>query len=44
MSTYPNLNIDPELLQTKTKDDETEDLKNKTEKHHHENIPKSLKN
>ena len=43
MSTYPNLNIDPELLKIKTKDDEIKELKNETEKHDHENILKSLK-
>ena len=43
MSTYPNLNKDPELLKIKTKYDEMKDLKYKTEKHDHENIFKSLK-
>ena len=43
MSTYPNLNNDPELLKIKTKDDEIKDLKYETEKHDHENILKSLK-
>ena len=42
MSTYPNLNNDPELLKIKTKDDEIKDLKCKSEKHDHENILKSL--
>ena len=42
MSTYPNLNNDPELLKIKTKDDEIEDLKERTEKHDHENSLKSL--
>ena len=42
MSTYPSLSIDPELLKTKTKDDEIRDLKYKTEKHDHENILESL--
>ena len=42
MSTYPNLNNEPEMLK-KTKDDEIKDLKYKTEKHDHENILKSLK-
>ena len=36
MSTYPNLNNDSELLKIKTKDDEIEELKYKTEKHDHE--------
>ena len=36
MSTHPNLNNDPELLKTKTEDDEIKQLKNKTEKHDNE--------
>ena len=43
MSTYPNLNNDPELLEIKTRDDEIKNLKYQTEKHDHENILKSLK-
>ena len=43
MSTYPNLNNEPELFKIKTKDDEIKDLKYKTEKHDLENILKSLK-
>ena len=43
MNTYPNLINDPELLRIKTKVDEIKDLKYETEKHHHENILKSLK-
>ena len=43
MSTYSNLNNDPELLKIITKDDEIKDLNYKTEKHDHENILKSLK-
>ena len=45
MSTYPNINIniEPELLKIKPKDDEIKDLKYKTEKHDYENILKSLK-
>ena len=43
MNKYPNLNKDPELLKLKTKDDESKELKYKTEKHDHENIIKSLK-
>ena len=43
MNTYPSLNIDPELLTIKTKDDEIKDIKNKTEKHDHGNVLKSLK-
>ena len=41
---YPNMNSDPELLKNNTKDDEFRELQNKTEKHNHENIIKSLKN
>ena len=44
MTTYPNLNNDPELLKIKTKDDQLKELQYKTEKHDHENILKSLKN
>ena len=43
MSTYPNLNNEPELLEIKTRDDEIRNLKNQTEKHDHENMLKSLK-
>ena len=43
MSTYPNLNNEPELLKIKTRDDEIKNLKNQTEKHDHENILKSPK-
>ena len=43
MSIYRNLNNEPELFNTKTKDDEIKDLKYKKEKHDHENILKSLK-
>ena len=39
----PNLINDPDLLKIETKDDETIELKYKTEKHDHENILKSLK-
>ena len=42
MSTYPNLNSDPELLK-KTQADEIKNLKYQTEKHDYENILKSLK-
>ena len=41
--TYPNLNIDQELLKIKTKDDQLKELQYKTEKHDHENILKSPK-
>ena len=43
MSTYPNLNNEPELLKIKTRDDEIRKSKYQTEKHDHENILKSLK-
>ena len=43
MSTYPNINDEPELLNSKTRDDEYKNLKNQTEKHDHENILNSLK-
>ena len=44
MSGYPNLKTDDvELLKIKTKDDQLKELQNKTEKHDHENILKSLK-
>ena len=43
MTTYPNLNIEPELLKMKTRNDEIKNLKYQTEKHDHENILKSLK-
>ena len=42
MSTYPNLNNDPELLEIETRDDEIKNLKYQTEKYDHENILKSL--
>ena len=41
MSTYPNLNNEPELLEIKTRDDEIKNLKYQTEKHDYENILKS---
>ena len=43
MSTYPNLNNEPEILKIKTRDNEIKNLKNQFEKHDHENILKSLK-
>ena len=43
MSTYPNLNNEPELLKFKTRDDEIRILKYQTEKHDQEYILKSLK-
>ena len=42
MTTYPNINSEPELLIMKTRDDENKNLKYQTEKHDHENIIKSL--
>ena len=43
MSTYPNLNREPELLKIKTRDDEIKNIKYQQEKHDHENTLKSLK-
>ena len=43
MSTYTNINNEPELLKIKTREDEIKNLKYQTEKHDHENILKSLK-
>ena len=43
MSTYPSLNIRPELPKMKTKDEEIKDLKYRSKKHDHEKILKSLK-
>ena len=43
MSTYPNLNNEPELLKIKMRDDEIKNLKYQTEKHYLENILKSPK-
>ena len=43
MSTYPNLNIEPEILKIKTREDEIKNLKYQTEKHDHENVLKSPK-
>ena len=34
--THPNLNKDPELLKSETRDDEIKELKNKTEKDDYE--------
>ena len=41
MTTYPNINNEPELLNIKTRDDEITKLKYQTEKHDHENLLKS---
>ena len=43
MSTYPNINNEPELLKIKTRDYGVKNSKYQTEKHDHENILKSLK-
>ena len=43
MTTYPNLNIEPEFLKIKTRDEEIKILKDQTEKHDHEKILNSLK-
>ena len=43
MSTYQNLNNEPEISKIKTTDDEIENLKYQTEKHGDENILTSLK-
>ena len=43
MTTYPNLNNEPELLKIRTRDHEIKNLKYQTEKHDLENILKSLK-
>ena len=44
MTTYPNLNNEPELLKIRSKDDQLKELQYKTEKHDFEKILKSLKN
>ena len=43
MTTYPNLNNEPELLKIRAKDDQLQELQYRTEKHDFENILKSLK-
>ena len=43
MSTYPNLNTEPELLKIKLRDGGIKNLKYQTEKHDHGKILKSLK-
>ena len=43
MSGYPNINNEPELLKIITRNDEIKNLNYQTEKHHHENILRSLK-
>ena len=43
MTTYPNLNNEPQLLKIKTQADEIKNLKYQTETHDHEKVLKSLK-
>ena len=43
MTIYFKVNIEPDLLKRKTREDEIKNLKNQTEKHDPENILKSLK-
>ena len=43
MSTYPNLNNEPEFLTINSRDDEIRNLKYQSEKYNYENILKSLK-
>ena len=43
MSSYHNLNIEPELPKIPRRDDEIRNLKNQTEKQDHENFLKPLK-
>ena len=43
MSTYPNLNIEPEFSKTKTRNDENKNLKYQTEKHVYEYTLKSFR-
>ena len=43
MTTYPNINNEPELLEIRTRDDEFKILKYQTEKQDQGNILKSLK-
>ena len=43
MTTYPNLNNEPELLKIKQRDDEIEKLKYQAEKQDHGIVLKSLK-
>ena len=43
MSTYPNINDEPEFLKIKIRDDEIKNSKNQTEKHDRENILNSIK-
>ena len=43
MTTYPNINNEPQILKIKPRDDDIKNLKYQTEKHDHENALKSLK-
>ena len=43
MTNYPDLKNEPELLKTKTRDDEIKNLKYQTGKHDYEKILNSLK-
>ena len=44
MTTYPNINNEPELLKIKTRDDALKEKNYKSEKHDFVNILKSVKN
>ena len=43
MSTYANLNKQPDILEIKTREDEIKNLEYQTEKHHHEKTLRPLK-
>ena len=43
MTSYPNINNEPDLLKIKTGDDDIRNFKYQTKKHDHENILKSFK-
>ena len=43
MTTYPNLNNEPELLRIKTREDEIRNLKYQNENNDYENVLKGLK-
>ena len=43
MIKYPIINIEPELLKIKKRDDEIKNFKHQIEKHDHQNILKCLK-
>ena len=44
MSTYPNINNEPELLKIKRRDDDVNNLHHQSERHDYENLLKSPKN